>query len=88
MNRTKRTELPIYEIIDRGFRVRAWRLEDTETEKGDALVTIERDGSPLREFIYPAYRIYNIAAHFSDIVDGEIKNSSKGYEMANWNGLP
>lgn len=70
---------------DRGFTVRASYLK--EPHKGDALIEIFRDGKPLRRFLYPAYRIFNIAAHFSDIVDGELSGHDGGYRMANWNGL-
>lgn len=54
---------------------------------GDALIEIFKDGKPLRQFTFPAYKIWNIAAHFHDIVDGEIRNSTDGYEMAAWNGI-
>lgn len=70
---------------DRGFSVRASYLK--EPHKGDALVEIFRDGEPLRKFLYPAYRIWNIAAHFNDIVDGELAGHDGGYRMANWNGI-
>lgn len=65
---------------DRGFHVRASYL--TEKHKGDALIEIFRDGKPLRSFLFPAYKIYNIAAHFSEIVDGELENSGAGYGAA------
>ena len=50
-----------------GFSVKASRL--MQPNDGDALIEIFRDGKAFREFRYPAYRIYNIAAHFGDIVD-------------------
>ena len=87
MERTKSDDKPAYEIEDRGFKVQAWYLEDTADSKGDALIVIERDGKPLREFLYPAYKIYNIAAHFGDIVDGELANHDGGYRAASWNGI-
>ena len=31
---------------------------------------------------YPAYKIYNLSAHFSEIVDSEINNDTRGYEIA------
>lgn len=69
---------------DRGYTVKASYLKEP---KGDALIEIFKDGEPLRSFLFPAYKIWNIAAHFSDIVDGEIEQSTRGYEMAAWNGI-
>jgi hypothetical protein len=69
---------------DRGFTVRATYLK---SPKGNALIEIFRDGTLYREFLYPAYKIYNIAAHFRDIVDGELEDHDGGYRMASWNGI-
>jgi len=68
---------------DRGYTMRASYLK--EPHDGDALIELMKDGEPLRRFLFPAYKIYNLQAHFTDIVDGEIENSAKGYEMAAWN---
>jgi hypothetical protein len=38
-------------------------------------------------FLYPAYKIYNIAAHFEEIVDGELEGNDGGYRAASWNGI-
>lgn len=70
---------------DRGFAVRASYLK--EPYNREALIEIFRNGDPLRNFLYPAYKIWNIAAHFSDIVDGELENHDGGYRMASWNGI-
>jgi hypothetical protein len=69
---------------DRGYTCRASYLKDPDD---DALVEIFKDGAPVRSFLFPAYKVWNIAAHFSDIVDGEIENSAAGYQMAAWNGI-
>lgn len=69
---------------DRGYTVKASYLKQP---KGDALIEIFKDGDPLRAFLFPAYKVWNIAAHFSDIVDGEIAGDARGYEMAAWNGI-
>ena len=71
---------------DRGYTVKASYL--LPPHAGDALIEIFKDGEPLRRFLFPAYKIWNIAAHFSDIVDGEIENNASGYEMAAWTGFP
>lgn len=70
---------------DRGYTVRASYLK--EPRKQDALIEIFKDSKPLRAFFFPAYKVWNIAAHFHDIVDGEIAGDSSGYEMAAWNGI-
>lgn len=69
---------------DRGFTIKAYYLSEP---KGDALVEIYRDDQPHRRFLFPAYKIWNIAAHFSDIVDGEIAGNMSGYDMAGWAGF-
>ena len=70
---------------DRGYTARASYLKPPYN--GNALIEILKDGKPLRSFMFPAYKIWNIAAHFSDIVDGEIENNAHGYEMAAWDGI-
>lgn len=52
----------------KGFRIIAfWPPKDR-----DALVEITRNGESLRAFNYPAYKIFNLAAHFHDIVEAEL----------------
>jgi hypothetical protein len=70
---------------DRGFVVKAFYLR--KPNDGDALVEIFRDEKPYRRFLFPAYKIWNIAAHFSDIVTGEIEGNFSGYDMAGWTGF-
>ena len=77
----------LFNLDDRGFNVQAWYLENTEESKGDALVELRYNGEIVRKIIFPAYKIYNIAAHFSDIVDSEINNESRGYAIAASDGL-
>lgn len=68
----------------RGFTLRATYLKEP---KGNALIGVFRDGDLHREFLYPAYKIYNIAAHFDEIVDGELEGHDGGYRAASWNGI-
>ena len=70
---------------DRGYTLRASYLK--APRNGDALIEVMKDGQPLRRFLFPAYKIYNLQAHFRDIVDGEIAKSAAGYEMAAWDGI-
>jgi type II restriction/modification system DNA methylase subunit YeeA len=73
-----------FEQSDRGYSITAYYLE---TPKADALVEIKYEETMIRKFIYPAYKIWNLAAHFSDIVDSEIVGNMDGYEMASWCGI-
>ena len=88
MDRKKEGKMK-FNIYDRGFNVRAWYLRDTEKSKGDALIEIRYKNKLIRRFLFPAYKIYNIAAHFKDIVDGELSKNNKdfGYRIAASTGL-
>lgn len=81
MNREREKEKPEFDIDDRDFNVKAWYLKDTEESKGDALIEVKYKDKLIRQFLFPAYKIWNIAAHFSDIVDGELSkdNKERGY---------
>lgn len=85
--RIENPQKPEFEVNDRGYTAKAFYLKNTETSKGDALIQISKDGKIVREFLFPAYKIWNISAHFSDIVDSEINSDDQGYRMAAWNGI-
>ena len=85
--RNKEQEKPEFDMTDRGYNVKGWYLKDTKENKGDALIQITKDGKMLREFIFPAYKIWNIAAHFGDIVDSEITKDDNGYRIASSTGF-
>jgi hypothetical protein len=68
----------------KGFTIRATYLKNP---KGDALIELMRDGTLVREFLYPSYKIYNLQAHFREIVDGELEGHDGGYRAASWNGI-
>lgn len=70
---------------DRGYTIRATYLKEPYAK--DALIEVMKGGKVIREFAFPAYKIYNLQAHFLDIVDGEIEGSARGYEMAAWDGI-
>ena len=77
-------EKPVFVIEDRGYKCKAWYLSEP---KDEALVQIFKKGKLIRELLFPAYKIYNIAAHLKDIVDNEIKDSDLGYKQAAWDGV-
>ena len=51
---------------DRGIVLKGWETDS----KGDDLIEVERDGKLVRSFPFPAYIVYDISAHASDIIDG------------------
>ena len=63
----------------RGYRFVATYLTEP---KGDALIEISKDDRMVRETLWPAYKIWNIAAHADDIVDGLERDSSEGLYVA------
>lgn len=69
--------------IRRGFLFQAWYLEDP---KGKALIQIWTDGK-FREFLFPAYKIWNIPAHADNIINSELAGNLEGYQMAAWTGI-
>ena len=89
MNREKKNEKPEFDIDDRNFNVKAWHLKNIEESKGDALIEVKYKDKLIREFLFPSYKIWNIAAHFTDIVDGELSKDEKerGYKIAASTGL-
>lgn len=55
--------------------------------KGDALIEISKQGKIVREFLFPAYKVYNISAHADDIINGLEKDSDSGLYIAGSTGL-
>ena len=66
------SEKQAFKVQYKGFIVTAFY--DAEPKAQDAHIVITRDGVPFKEFKYPAYRIWNIAAHFPDMVDAELES--------------
>lgn len=70
---------------DRGYTMRVSYLKPPSNE--NALVEVMKDGKKVREFMFPAYKIFNLQAHFSEIVDSEIEGDDNGYRQAAWSGI-
>jgi len=68
-----------------GYNIHCWRLKTNP--HSDVFIEVTKDGNIIREFFYPAYKQYNLQAHFEDIVAGEKQNSISGYQAASWNGI-
>ena len=49
----------------RGFVAKAYYIDGRK----NAEIEITRDGQYYAKYLYPAYRIWNIAAHFTDMID-------------------
>lgn len=73
-----------YEGDKRGYKFKASYLKEPS---GEALIEISKDGKIVREFLFPAYKIWNIAAHADDIVDGLEKENDSGLYIAGSDGL-
>jgi len=57
------------------------------SDESPAKVTITKGGQVVREFEFPAYKIWNIPAHAEDIVDGLEQESDAGLRIAGSDGL-
>lgn len=86
-DRETEKDKPEFDINEAAYNVKAYYLKNTETSKGDALIEVRKDSEIIRQFIFPAYKIWNIAAHFKDIVESEQNKNIEGYKIAASTGL-
>lgn len=77
-------ETVAFEEEKRGYYFKATYLEEP---KGAAIIEISKSGEIVREFLFPAYKIYNILAHADDIIDGLEKVNDEGLLIAGSTGL-
>jgi len=73
-----------FDFIENNYRFVATYLTEP---KGDALIEIYKDSNLIKEFLFPAYKIWNIQVHSSDIIDGLEKKSDEGLFIAGSDGL-
>lgn len=73
-----------FESEKRGYYFKATYLTDP---KGEALIEIFKGGKLKREFLFPAYKIWNISAHADDIIEGLERESDDGLRIAGSDGL-
>jgi hypothetical protein len=73
-----------FEGEKRGYYFKATYLEQP---KGEALIEISKEGKIVREFLFPAYKIWNISAHADDIINGLEQGSDEGLFVAGSNGF-
>lgn len=77
-------ETPAY----KGIVIRVFYLDGVDgTVTADADVEIVRDGTVIETLTYPAYKVWNLAAHAEDIIDGEEAGNSHGWFLAGSDGL-
>jgi len=74
----------VFEIKEKEYHFKATYLQEP---RGEALVEIFKDGKIVREFLFPSYKIYNIAAHIDDIIDGLENGNDSGLIEAGTTGL-
>lgn len=55
-----------FDIEERGYRIVAEKAD----RRGNSTVTVSRGDEEVRRFQWPAYKVWNLAAHAGDIVDG------------------
>ena len=85
LDRTKLViESVAFEIDKRCYNLKATYLLEP---KGGALIEISKDNKIVRDFLFPAYKIWNIAAHDDDIIDGLEEESDKGLYIAGSTGF-
>lgn len=73
-----------YKDNHRGYTFTATYLTEP---KGEALIEIHKGEELVREFLFPAYKIFNIVAHAEDIVNGLEQDSDSGLYIASSTGL-
>ncbi len=73
-----------FEIENRGCTFKATYLIKPEYV---ALIEIFKGNNLIIEFLFPAYKIWNIVAHADDIIDGLEEQSDVGLRIAGSDGL-
>jgi len=73
-----------FEVEKRGYYFKATYLTEPN---GDALIEISKNNKMVKEFLFPAYKIWNISAHSDDIIDGLEQQNDSGLKIAGSDGL-
>lgn len=76
---------PIFDFEHNGYRFLAG--DDPKAKKGDARVRIFKGTEVVRDFGWPAYKVWNIQAHADDIVEGLKGDRDDGLRLAGSTGL-
>jgi len=73
-----------FEGEKRGYKFIATYLTQPS---GQAMIEITKNGLMVRDFLFPSYKVWNIAAHADDIIDGLERGNDKGLFIAGSDGL-
>ena len=73
-----------FDSSHRGYRFVATYLSEP---RGKALIEIFEDDTLVRSMLWPDYKIWNIAAHAEDIVEGLEGDNNSGFQIAGSDGL-
>ena len=65
---------------ENGIHFEVWYLKEP---KGEALVEFSKDGVAVRSFLWPSYKVWNIAAHAKEITE----DMERGLAIAGSDGL-
>ena len=76
---------PIFDFEHNGYRFLA--EDDPEAKKGEARIRIFKGIEVVREFGWPAYKVWNLQAHADDIVEGLKGDRDDGLRLAGSTGL-
>lgn len=73
-----------YDFTEEGYRFVATHLAEPA---GDDLIEIFKGTELVRAFLWPGYKIWNIAAHASDIIQSLNEGNSDGLYIAGSTGF-
>jgi hypothetical protein len=73
-----------FDGVTRGYRFVGTYLV---SPKGEALIEIFKGEELVKRFLWPDYKVWNIAAHAEDIVDGLEAGNSDGLYVAGSTGF-
>jgi hypothetical protein len=88
LNKIDRNELEVEKVAYSGEKL-GYIFKATYLVKpaGMSLIEISKGDVIVREFLFPSYKIWNIAAHADDIVEGLERDNDSGLRVAGSDGL-
>lgn len=64
----------VFEESHRGHSVKAWYLAPPDDQ--NALLEFTAPDGQIFQRFYPAYRVWNISAHFGEMIDAQMERTS------------
>lgn len=68
----------------RGYYFKATFLD---VPRGEALIEVTKDGKVVTDFLFPAYKVWNVSVHADDIIDGLEMGGDEGLLKAGSDGI-